>query len=88
MDVDVDLPAPQRPHTDTWLCRDARGCNGGIREELAEGVRRPGPPGATRRGTQNVLAFGVTCDLRHMMQAFNQVTLPAPASKTDRTPHS
>jgi hypothetical protein len=30
-----------RPHTKSWICGDARGCNGGIRQKLAAGVTPP-----------------------------------------------
>jgi hypothetical protein len=54
VDVDASLWAPRRPHANTRLPRDARGRDGGVRQELAEGmsqVRAPRPPQvADRRG--------------------------------------
>src|SRR5262249_60005398 len=38
VDVDARLWAPRRPHAGARLCRDARGSDGGIREELAAGI--------------------------------------------------
>jgi len=37
--VDAGFRAPQGPHADARLRVDARGCDGGIRKELAAGVR-------------------------------------------------
>ena len=34
MDVDADVWLPRRPHADPRLCSDARGRDGGVREEL------------------------------------------------------
>ncbi len=39
MAVDAGFRAPQGPHADARLRVDARGCDGGIRKELAAGVR-------------------------------------------------
>jgi hypothetical protein len=38
VDVDARLRAPRRSHADARLRRDARGCDGGVRQELAEGI--------------------------------------------------
>src|SRR5262245_7218705 len=38
VDVDSSLLAPRRPHADSRLRSDARGCDGGVRQELAAGV--------------------------------------------------
>src|SRR5262245_50922385 len=35
VDVDSSLLAPRRPHADSRLRSDARGCDGGVRQELA-----------------------------------------------------
>jgi hypothetical protein len=40
MDVDIDLPASLRSNANARVCRDARGCDGSIRQELAARVRR------------------------------------------------
>jgi len=39
VDVDAGLRAPRRSHADGRLRADARGCSGGVRQELAAGVR-------------------------------------------------
>jgi hypothetical protein len=36
VDVDVDLPAPCRPHANARLRGDARGRNGSVRQELGQ----------------------------------------------------
>jgi hypothetical protein len=38
VNMDAGLRASRGPHADTRLCRDARGRDGGIRQELAEGA--------------------------------------------------
>jgi hypothetical protein len=38
MDVLSGLRAPRGPDAYTWLCRESRGRDGGIRKELAAGV--------------------------------------------------
>jgi hypothetical protein len=38
VDVDASVRASRRPHTNARLCRDARGRDGGVRQELAAGV--------------------------------------------------
>jgi hypothetical protein len=42
VDVDAGLRLSQRPHTDSRLRADARGCHGGVRQELAA-VKCSGP---------------------------------------------
>jgi hypothetical protein len=44
VDVDAGLRLSQRPHTDSRLRADARGCHGGVRQELAA-VKCSGPSG-------------------------------------------
>jgi len=47
MAVDAGLRLPRRSHTNAQLRADARGCDGGVREELAAGVKEsPGRAGA------------------------------------------
>jgi len=38
MDVDARLRLPPGPHANARLCGDARGLDGGVRQELAAGV--------------------------------------------------
>jgi hypothetical protein len=38
VDVDIGLRPPRRPLADLRLRADARGCHGGVRQELAAGV--------------------------------------------------
>jgi hypothetical protein len=38
LDVDARLRASRRPHANARLCRDARGRDGGVRQELAAGI--------------------------------------------------
>jgi hypothetical protein len=38
VDVDAVLRLPQRPHTDSWLRADARGCESRVRQELATAI--------------------------------------------------
>ena len=46
MGVDPGLWLPRGSHADTRLRADARGCDGGVREELAAGIRSWRPPAA------------------------------------------
>jgi hypothetical protein len=40
VDVDARLRAPQGPHADTRLCRNTRGRDGGVRQELAAAMSK------------------------------------------------
>jgi hypothetical protein len=73
VDVDARLRAPRESHADVRLCRDPRGCDGGVCQELAAGVG-----GASRKPETWVALFAPgqrlspTCT--HKCRSINVVT--------------
>jgi len=67
VDVDARVRTSRGPLTNSWLCGDARGRHGSVREELATGVRRskrPDPPTlgrATGRGLTQRAGDSASC---------------------------
>ena len=46
VDVDARLRTPRGPHADAWLCRNARGRDGGVCKELEARMKKaPDEPG-------------------------------------------